>query len=246
MSAVLVDSNIRLDVATNDRVWSARSSGAPSSLAERSVLVVNPIIDAGVSIGFDRIEVVEAALPADIFRREALPFETSFPVGKALRAYRRRGGDKRSPPPDFFIGAHAAVAGHKRLTRDAARYRTYFPKVEVVDTWSRRVWGVQRKTTEARSPRRPTPDPGTRRGGAMLTVRGWRPFRAAPRGCAARDRLSVRLDDRFRTIGRPPGSRPSWTSSTCSRTQCARGPRTVCWRPAGGLGVRGALAGERQ
>ncbi|MCK6576345.1 type II toxin-antitoxin system VapC family toxin [Myxococcota bacterium] len=133
MSAVLVDSNVLLDVATNDPVWGPRSAAALAAFAERSVLVVNPIIYAEVSIGFDRIEDVEAALPADIFRREALPFEASFLAGKAFRAYRRRGGDKRSPLPDFFIGAHAAVAGHNVLTRDAARYRTYFPKVGVVE-----------------------------------------------------------------------------------------------------------------
>jgi predicted nucleic acid-binding protein len=133
MSAVLVDSNILLDVATNDPVWGTRSAAALADFAERSVLVVNPIIYAELSIGFDRIEDVEAALPADIFRRETLPFEASFLAGKAFRTDRRRGGDKRSPLPDFFIGAHAAVAGHKLLTRDAARYRTYFPKVEVIE-----------------------------------------------------------------------------------------------------------------
>ena len=101
--------------------------------AERSVLLINPLIYAEVSVGFDRIEDVEAALPLDLYRREPVPFEAAFLAGKAFLAYRRRGGDKRSPLPDFFIGGHAAVGGYVLLTRDTARYRTYFPKLVVVE-----------------------------------------------------------------------------------------------------------------
>ena len=81
---------------------------------------------------YSRIEDLEAALPKTVFDREAIPFETAFLAGKAFLAYRRRSGTKPSPLPDFFIGAHAAVAGYSLMTRDAARYRTYFPKLSLI------------------------------------------------------------------------------------------------------------------
>lgn len=130
---MLVDSNVLLDVATNDPVWGVRSAAALARHAEHAVLVINPIIFAEVSVGFDRIEDAEAALPHDLFRREPLPYEAAFLAGKAFLAYRRRSGNRRSPLPDFYIGAHAAVAGYPLLTRDAARYRTYFPRLAVVE-----------------------------------------------------------------------------------------------------------------
>jgi predicted nucleic acid-binding protein len=87
---------------------------------------------AEVSTGFDRIEDLDDAVLADDFRREALPYEAAFVAGKAFLAYRRRGGQKRSPLPDFYIGAHAAVRRYRLLTRDVARYRTYFPTVTLI------------------------------------------------------------------------------------------------------------------
>jgi predicted nucleic acid-binding protein len=83
-------------------------------------------------IGFERIEDLEDALPADLYRREALPYEAAFLAGKAFLRYRRAGGTRTAPLPDFLIGAHAAVAGHRVLTRDAVRYRTYFPSVALI------------------------------------------------------------------------------------------------------------------
>jgi predicted nucleic acid-binding protein len=130
--AVLVDSNVLLDVATQDATWLAWSSRALESAAERSVLVVNPIIYAEVSIGYSRIEDLDAALPEALFRREPLPFAAGFLAGKAFISYRRRRGARRSPLPDFYIGAHAAISQHTLLTRDAARYRTYFPSVKLI------------------------------------------------------------------------------------------------------------------
>lgn len=85
-----------------------------------------------VSIGFERIEELEDALPAGIFHREPLPWEASFLAGKAFLAYRRSRGGRASTLPDFFIGAHAAVEGMALLTRDERRYRTYFPTLELV------------------------------------------------------------------------------------------------------------------
>jgi predicted nucleic acid-binding protein len=101
-------------------------------LGEEAVLVINALVYAEVSIGFPTIEGLEAALPTDLFRREHLPYEAAFLAGKCFLEYRRGGGTKRSPLPDFYIGAHAAVAGYRLLTRDAARYRTYFPRLEVI------------------------------------------------------------------------------------------------------------------
>jgi predicted nucleic acid-binding protein len=127
MTAVLVDSNVLLDLMTEDPNWFEWSAAAVEAAANRSRLVINAIIYAEVSVRYSRIEDLEAALPKTMLEREPLPYEAAFLAGKAFLAYRRRGGAKRSPLPDFFIGAHAAVAGHHLLTRDAARYRTHFP-----------------------------------------------------------------------------------------------------------------------
>ena len=132
MNAVLVDSNVILDVATEDARWFEWSSSALAAVADESVLVVNPVIYAEVSIRYERIEDVESAVPSSAFRRDALPYEAGFLAGKAFVRYRRHGGARTSPLPDFFIGAHAAVAGYSLLTRDAARYRSYFPTVELI------------------------------------------------------------------------------------------------------------------
>ncbi len=132
MSAILVDSNVLLDVMTQDARWFDWSAGALERFGERSRLVVNPVIYAEVSTRFTRIMDLDAALPTASFDREPIPFEAAFPAGKAYLAYRRKGGAKTSPLPDFFIGAHAAIAGYRLLTRDAARFPTYFPKLDLI------------------------------------------------------------------------------------------------------------------
>lgn len=129
---VLVDSNVLLDVLTEDAEWFEWSAGALARIAEREPLAINPVIYAEVSIGFDRIEDMEAALPAQRFHRLPLPWEAAFLAGKCFIAYRRRGGIRRSPLPDFYVGAHASIAGLRLLTRDASRYRTYFPKLRLL------------------------------------------------------------------------------------------------------------------
>jgi predicted nucleic acid-binding protein len=129
---VLVDSNVILDIAYEDSRWREWSEGAIEQAAEQTVLVINPVIYAEVSIGYAQAVHVEAVMPADRFRREALPYEAAFAAGKAFLHYRRRGGTRTSPLPDFYIGAHAAVRQYRLLTRDAARYRTYFPTVELI------------------------------------------------------------------------------------------------------------------
>lgn len=130
--ATLVDSNVLLDVLTEDRRWCEWSMKALAEEADRDVLAINPIIYAEVSIGFARIEDLDAALPASTFYRLALPWEAAFLAGKCFVTYRKRGGARSSPLPDFYVGAHASTAGMKLLTRDDARYRTYFPKLELI------------------------------------------------------------------------------------------------------------------
>ena len=132
MPGTLVDSSVLLDISTNDPVWFDRSSGALAAAVRGGPVLVNPIIYAEVSVGYDRIEDLDDALPAEIFRREPLPYAAGFLAGKAYRDYRRRGGARTSPLPDFFIGAHAAISDLSLLTRDAGRYRTYFPTVRVL------------------------------------------------------------------------------------------------------------------
>ena len=132
MKTTLVDSNVLLDIATNDAAWFDWSSQALESAANESPLAINAIIYAEVSIGFQRIEDLKSAIPSSLFRRDALPFEAAFLAGKAFLQYRRRGGGRATPLPDFYIGAHAAVADFRLLTRDPKRYQTYFPSVELI------------------------------------------------------------------------------------------------------------------
>jgi len=129
---ILVDSNVLLDVLTEDPRWSAWSMEALAEQADGDLLAINPIIYAEVSIGFVRIEELDDALPPPTFHRLALPWEAAFLAGKCFLAYRKRGGYRASPLPDFYIGAHASVSGMKLLTRDAARYQTYFPKLGLI------------------------------------------------------------------------------------------------------------------
>jgi hypothetical protein len=132
MAGVLVDSNVLLDVITEDPTWFQWSAAALEHHANHGPLYINPIIYAEVSLGFSRIEEMEESLPPQDFPRLALPWEAAFLAGKAFLRYRRRGGLRASTLPDFFIGAHAAVAGLPLLTRDENRYRTYFPTITLI------------------------------------------------------------------------------------------------------------------
>jgi predicted nucleic acid-binding protein len=121
-----------LDVATNDPTWADRSSRALEAAANESRLAINALIYAEVSIGYEKVEEIERAIPGSIFRREPLPYEAAFLAGKAFLQYRRRGGSRTSPLADFYIGAHAAVSKFRLLTRDPRRYRAYFPTVDLI------------------------------------------------------------------------------------------------------------------
>ena len=128
----LVDSNVILDVVTDDVEWGDWSAWMLADAARAGRLVINPLIYAEVSCGYERIEDLDEAVPREYFVREPLPWEAAFLAAKAFVSYRRRGGARSTPLPDFYIGAHAALAGYTLLTRDARRYSTYFPKLRIV------------------------------------------------------------------------------------------------------------------
>ncbi|MBE9200207.1 MULTISPECIES: type II toxin-antitoxin system VapC family toxin [unclassified Nodularia (in: cyanobacteria)] len=132
MKEILVDSNIILDIVTEDANWFDWSSEKLIEYAENTQLNINPIIYAEISMGFQKIEELEAILPLNFFHRLDLPWEAAFLAGKCFMQYRQKGGTKRSPLPDFYIGAHAAIADMMLLTRDVNRYRTYFPTLELI------------------------------------------------------------------------------------------------------------------
>lgn len=131
-NGTLVDSNVLLDVMTEDPTWQDWSVAALAEAAEAGPLFINPVIYSEVSIRFSTIEELEAALPQSDYRREPIPWDAAFLAGKAFVSYRRNQGTRATALPDFFIGAHAAVAPWRLLTRDASRYRTYFPTVPLL------------------------------------------------------------------------------------------------------------------
>jgi predicted nucleic acid-binding protein len=130
--ATLVDSCVLLDVITGDQQWADWSAGQIAAAVDAGRVVINPLIYAEVSVGYQTIEELDELLPARDYEREPLPYLAGFAAGKAFVRYRRGGGDRRPPMPDFYIGAHAAVAGYRLLTRDVRRYRTYFPTIDII------------------------------------------------------------------------------------------------------------------
>ncbi|MGH3871741.1 MAG: type II toxin-antitoxin system VapC family toxin [Pseudonocardiaceae bacterium] len=130
--ATLVDSNVLLDLFTEDGTWSAWSRTRLAEALDRGPVVINQIIYGEVAHRFSTIEALDEVLTTDRFVRGNLPWTAAFLAAVSYRDYRRRGGQRTSILPDFFIGAHAAVLGVQLLTRDAARYRTYFPTVDLI------------------------------------------------------------------------------------------------------------------
>lgn len=129
---VLVDTNVILDVIEDDEVWAEWSQGQMDAIAMREDLTINPVIYAELSLAFARIEELEAFVASAEFRLLETPREALFLAGKAFLAYRKQGGTRTGVLPDFFIGAHAAVMDLPLLTRDSARYRTYFPDIQLI------------------------------------------------------------------------------------------------------------------
>ena len=132
MNGILVDSNVIIDILTQDREWYSWSSEQLASLGNRHILFINKIIYAEISISFRTIEDLENTVSSEVFRRSRIPWEAAFLAGKVFLKYKRAGGDKSAPLPDFLIGAHAAIDDLTLLTRDSNRYRYYFPKLSII------------------------------------------------------------------------------------------------------------------
>jgi predicted nucleic acid-binding protein len=132
VAATLIDSNVLIDILVQDSDWAPWADEALIEALEDGAVQVNQIVFAEISPGFPTAEECEWALEVQGIERVPLPWPAAFLAGRAFVSYRRRGGQKRSPLPDFFIGAHAAVARLRLLTRDPAPYRAYFPTVELI------------------------------------------------------------------------------------------------------------------
>ena len=132
MPATLVDSCVLIDVLADDPRWADWSIQKLETLGGQAPLVINPLILAEISPRFARASDLEAALDILPLQKQALPWDAAFLAGQAFKVYRQSKGMQRSPMPDFYIGAHALLSGMRLLTRDAKRYRTYFPKLHVV------------------------------------------------------------------------------------------------------------------
>ncbi len=129
---IFVDTNVLLDVVTDDSVWAEWSQQQLDNAALRDRLAINPVVYTEFSSRFARIEDVDALLASADVTVAEMPRPALFVAGQAFTAYRHRGGPRTSLLPDFFIGAHAATLGAPLVTRDANRYRSYFPSVELI------------------------------------------------------------------------------------------------------------------
>ena len=129
---ILVDTNVLLDVVTDDPQWADWSQHQLEAASLSDRLAINSVIYAELSIGYERIEELDAALDTAGISLAEIPRPALFLAGKVFRAYRKRGGPKTGVLPDFFIGAHAAVAKVPLLTRDPRRYRNYYPTAELI------------------------------------------------------------------------------------------------------------------
>ena len=132
MKGILVDSNVILDVFLNDLKWVDWSESKLEEYSDHTSLYINSIIYSEISIGFELIEDLESAISKAGFQLLEIPKEALFLAGKAYIKYKRRKGVKRTPLPDFFIGAQAAVLNLELLTRDVSRYQSYFPTLKLI------------------------------------------------------------------------------------------------------------------
>ena len=132
MKGLLVDSNVILDLFLDDPNWADWSESVLANYGDHATLYINAIIYTEVSIGFEKIEELESAISKAGFQLLEIPKEALFLAGKAYLKYRKGKGIKKSPLPDFYIGAQAAVLDLDLITRDEGRYRTYFPTVRMI------------------------------------------------------------------------------------------------------------------
>ena len=129
---ILFDTNVLLDIATADPVWLPWSEKEFRVAAAQGPILINPIIYAELAPAFATAADLDRWLDPVVFQRLPLPYAAGWLAAQAYLKYRRSGGAKTSPLPDFYIGAHAEVEGHTLLTRDPARYRTYFPNALLI------------------------------------------------------------------------------------------------------------------
>lgn len=132
MSGILFDTNVLLDIATADPAWLGWSEGQFRSAAAQGPILINPIIYAELAPAFPTQSDLDQWLDPAVFHRLPLPYAAGWLAAQAFVNYRRTGGTKSSPLPDFYIGAHAEAEGLTLTTRDATRYRTYFPNVALI------------------------------------------------------------------------------------------------------------------
>lgn len=132
MSGSLIDANVLLDIATADRTWLEWSQGQVRAAVERGAVYINPIIYAELAPAFATRQELDRWLDPGMFQRAALPYEAGWLAAQAFVKYRRGGGVRNAPLPDFYIGAHAEIERLTLVSRDAARYRTYFPLVDLI------------------------------------------------------------------------------------------------------------------
>jgi predicted nucleic acid-binding protein len=130
--STLVDSNVILDVIIPDPKWLDWSASQLSRCADEGDVVINPIVYAETSVRYLNADEFDRILSRQSFVRETLPWPAAFRAGKAQLEYRQGGGVRDRTLPDFFIGAHAELRGHRLLTRDARRYRAYFPDLDII------------------------------------------------------------------------------------------------------------------
>ncbi|MEZ5476864.1 MAG: PIN domain-containing protein [Thiolinea sp.] len=133
MNGVFVDSCVLLDLFTNDPNWADWSENILDKYSQTNTLYINSIVYTELSIGFEKIEELEAALAELEIKVLEIPREALFLTGKVFLQYRRNKGTKNSPLPDFFIGAHATVSQFYLITRDSAKYTTYYPQLKLID-----------------------------------------------------------------------------------------------------------------
>ena len=129
---IYVDSNIILDILTNDPKWYEWSASRLEKYSNSGQLIINEIIYAEISIGFEKIEELEEIIKDEFFKIESIPKEALFLAGKVFLKYKKQNGNKTSILPDFFIGAHAIVKKSPLLTRDVKRYKTYYPTLDII------------------------------------------------------------------------------------------------------------------
>ena len=132
MNLIMVDSNVLIDIFSDDPVWYQWSSQTLERYSENCQFVINPVIYAEISIAFERMETLEEILSDQLFVRTPIPMEAAFFAAKAFIKYRKNKGNRLTVLPDFFIGAHAFIKKMALITRDTSRYETYFPELELI------------------------------------------------------------------------------------------------------------------